>query len=88
MGHSMGGNGALIAGCHGKYLSVSALAPICSPATSPYCELAIEKYFGGNVEEFEKFSIAHREEPLPPTLVDCGTADEWMEWLETEKIGL
>ena len=86
MGHSMGGNGALVAACRSEYLSVSALAPICSPATSPYCELAIEKYFGGDVTLFKPFSIAHLDGELPPALVDCGTSDEWMEWLEPQKL--
>ena len=49
-GHSMGGHGALICALRnpGRYRSVSAFAPICSPSRCPWGEKALTGYLGSD----------------------------------------
>lgn len=57
MGHSMGGHGALTLALRhpGRYRSVSALAPICSPARVPWGERKIFlMYLGADREEWKR----------------------------------
>jgi S-formylglutathione hydrolase len=82
-GHSMGGHGALI--CYlknpGKYLSVSAFAPICNPSRCLWGQKAFSHYLGegrnGWAEYDASFLIGNAQEKLP-LLIDQGTADEWL----------
>ena len=82
-GHSMGGHGALI--CYlknpGKYLSVSAFAPICNPSECPWGQKAFSNYLGDDRNDWAAYDaallIGSAQETLP-LLIDQGTADEWL----------
>ena len=82
-GHSMGGHGALI--CYlknpGKYLSVSAFAPICHPSDCGWGQKALSNYLGEDRNNWRQYDaarlIANAQEKLP-LLIDQGTADEWL----------
>ncbi len=84
MGHSMGGHGALIAALKnpGKYKSVSAFAPICSPRHCPWGEKALAGYLGPDRESWRAWDscslIAGAAERLP-LLIDQGTADNFLQ---------
>jgi S-(hydroxymethyl)glutathione dehydrogenase/alcohol dehydrogenase len=90
-GHSMGGHGALtisLRGPRGSWAAVSALAPICHP-TSPGCawgRRAFDAYLGG-VEAGREHDAAVllgklAEPPFDEILVDYGTNDEFLTYLE------
>lgn len=51
----MGGHGALICALKnpGKYLSVSAFAPICNPVNCPWGKKAFSGYLGDNQEDWK-----------------------------------
>lgn len=51
----MGGHGALICALKnpGKYLSVSAFAPICNPINCPWGKKAFSGYLGDNQEDWK-----------------------------------
>jgi S-formylglutathione hydrolase len=82
-GHSMGGHGALI--CYlknpGKYLSVSAFAPICNPSNGVWGQKAFSNYLGDDRSDWAEYDaavlIGNAEEKLP-LLIDQGTEDEWL----------
>jgi S-formylglutathione hydrolase len=82
-GHSMGGHGALI--CYlrnpGKYLSVSAFAPICHPSDCPWGQKAFSSYLGEDRNDWREYDssrlIGNAKEKLP-ILVDQGTADDFL----------
>jgi S-formylglutathione hydrolase len=82
-GHSMGGHGALT--CYlknpGKYLSVSAFAPICNPSRCPWGQKAFSNYLGEDRNGWADYDASHligdAREKLP-LLIDQGTADEWL----------
>jgi len=82
-GHSMGGHGALI--CYlknpGKYLSVSAFAPICNPSNCSWGQKAFSNYLGEDRNDWAAYDaavlIGDAEEKLP-LLIDQGTEDEWL----------
>ena len=82
-GHSMGGHGALV--CYlknpGKYLSVSAFAPICNPSNCSWGQKAFANYLGEDRNDWAEFDaavlIGDAQEKLP-LLIDQGTADEWL----------
>jgi len=82
-GHSMGGHGALI--CYlknpGKYLSVSAFAPICNPSNGGWGQKAFSNYLGDDRSDWAEYDaavlIGNAEEKLP-LLIDQGTEDEWL----------
>ena len=59
MGHSMGGNGALMVAtrCKENYRSASAFAPIGNTTASTFCSQVVPKYMGGNVDEAKKYSF-------------------------------
>ena len=83
-GHSMGGHGALTIGLkHPElYRSISALAPICAPASSPWGQKAFNAYLGGDRNAWEQYdaSVLARRQPSSHTLlVDQGEADEWFD---------
>jgi len=82
-GHSMGGHGALV--CYlknpGKYLSVSAFAPICNPSNGGWGQKAFSNYLGEDRNDWAEYDaavlIGGAEEKLP-LLIDQGTDDEWL----------
>jgi S-formylglutathione hydrolase len=82
-GHSMGGHGALV--CYlrnpGKYLSVSAFAPIAQPSECPWGQKAFSAYLGEDRETWARYDatqlISQARERLP-LLIDQGSADEWL----------
>ncbi len=82
-GHSMGGHGALTIalGNPGRFRSVSAFAPICSPLNCPWGEKALGNYLGDDRSAWAAHDscalIARAEEPLP-MLVDQGEADDFL----------
>lgn len=82
-GHSMGGHGALV--CYlrnpGRYLSVSAFAPICHPSDCAWGQKAFSNYLGEDRNDWREYDssrlILSAREKLP-LLVDQGTADEFL----------
>lgn len=81
-GHSMGGHGALICALKnpGKYLSVSAFAPICAPSQAPWGEQAFTAYLGSDRETWRNYDASEliKQNQLPHTiLIDQGTADNF-----------
>ncbi len=83
-GHSMGGHGALTIALRnpGRYRSVSAFSPICSPMHCPWGEKALGRYLGTDREtwrEYDTTELLQRAGRRLPILVDQGTADEFLE---------
>lgn len=83
-GHSMGGHGALTIALKnpGRFKSVSAFSPICSPMNCPWGEKALGCYLGPDREAWREYDstelLAHSTERLP-VLVDQGDADDFLE---------
>jgi S-formylglutathione hydrolase len=82
-GHSMGGHGALICALKnpGVYASVSAFAPICNPVVSPWGQGCFGTYLGEDKQAWEAYDatcLVKAGAPLPPALIDHGTADEFL----------
>ncbi|MDO9221104.1 MAG: S-formylglutathione hydrolase [Thiobacillus sp.] len=82
-GHSMGGHGALICALKnpGLYVSVSAFAPICNPVISPWGQGCFSAYLGDDKQTWEAWDatcLVQAGAPLPPALIDHGTADEFL----------
>jgi S-formylglutathione hydrolase len=79
-GHSMGGHGALTIALKnpGRFRSVTAFAPICSPRNCPWGEKALGHYLGPDRETWRDYDstvlLASASEQLP-VLVDQGDAD-------------
>ena len=83
-GHSMGGHGALTIALKnpGRFRSVSAFAPICSPMRCPWGEKALGGYLGPDREawrEYDSTELLHRARERLPVLVDQGGADEFLQ---------
>lgn len=83
-GHSMGGHGALICALKnpGRYASVSAFAPICSPSRVPWGQKAFAGYFGSDQEkwrEYDAVELLSKRKYDKPILIDQGTADKFSE---------
>ncbi|MFO8238918.1 MAG: S-formylglutathione hydrolase [Prochlorococcaceae cyanobacterium] len=90
-GHSMGGHGALVAAMRhpGRYLSVSALAPIAHPASCPWGRKAFGHLLGPNPHTWQAWDasvlLAGGQGPAGPDgrplplLVDQGMADPFLE---------
>ncbi len=81
-GHSMGGHGALTIALRnpGRYRSVSAFAPICSPSRCPWGIKALTGYLGDNAASWAAHDaslLLADAQPLP-ALVDQGGADEFL----------
>jgi S-formylglutathione hydrolase len=82
-GHSMGGHGALICALKnpGRYLSVSAFAPISNPVNCPWGQKALSRYLGDDREQWrhwdasELLALSTQHFPL---LIDQGEADEFL----------
>ncbi len=83
-GHSMGGHGALTIALKnpGRFKSVSAFSPICSPMNCPWGEKALGGYLGPDRDAWRQYDttqlLANVEERLP-VLVDQGDADDFLE---------
>jgi S-formylglutathione hydrolase len=83
-GHSMGGHGALTIALKnpGRFKSVSAFSPICSPLRCPWGEKALGMYLGDDRATWTEHDscalMAHVEEKLP-ALVDQGDADNFLQ---------
>jgi len=83
-GHSMGGHGALTLGLRHPelYASISALAPIVSPARVPWGEKAFTSYLGINRltwADHDACSLVEERAHPSELLVDQGLADKFLE---------
>ncbi|WP_201527728.1 S-formylglutathione hydrolase [Psychrobacter frigidicola] len=84
MGHSMGGHGALLLGFKfpSKFVSVSALSPVCAASESAWGQAAYTEYFGEDKTVWKEFDGAHTIETVgqqySSILVDQGAADEFL----------
>lgn len=89
-GHSMGGHGTLTIALKnpGRFSSVSAFAPICSPLNCPWGEKALGNYLGHDREAWKQYDtteLVRGAEQHLPVLVDQGAADNFLaEQLKTE----
>ncbi|MDP1520289.1 S-formylglutathione hydrolase [Porticoccus litoralis] len=83
-GHSMGGHGALTIALKnpGRYRSVSAFAPICSPMHCPWGEKALANYLGSNREtwsDYDSSELMRSAQRQLPMLIDQGDADNFLQ---------
>lgn len=82
-GHSMGGHGALVCALRnpGRYLSLSAFAPIANPMACPWGEKAFTGYLGTDRAHWAEWDacalLADAGEKLP-ILVDQGEQDDFL----------
>jgi len=82
-GHSMGGHGALVCALRnpGRYLSVSAFAPICNPMSVPWGEKAFSRYLGEDRAQWREWDasqlLVNAGEKLP-ILIDQGDRDQFL----------
>lgn len=89
-GHSMGGHGALTIALKnpGRYRSVSAFSPICSPGNCPWGHKALGNYIGDDREawkQYDSVELVRAANRKLPALVDQGSADDFLqEQLKTE----
>lgn len=94
MGHSMGGHGALLLGFKfpSKFVSVSALSPVCAASESAWGQAAFTEYFGDDKALWQQSDAAHTigaiGQQYPSILVDQGAADEFLAegQLQTHKL--
>lgn len=85
-GHSMGGHGALTLALRhpGRFLSVSALAPICAPSDCPWGEKAFTGYLGTDRSTWAAHDATllmqkQTQAPFPAgILLDQGLADKFL----------
>ena len=84
-GHSMGGHGALIMALKnpGKYVSVSAFAPIVNPTQVPWGQKAFTNYLGEDEAKWQEWDscalmLASSSANAIPVLVDQGDADQFL----------
>lgn len=84
-GHSMGGHGALILALKnpGKYVSVSAFAPIVNPTQVPWGQKAFTHYLGDDAEKWLAWDscalmLNSKPEDALPILIDQGDADQFL----------
>ena len=84
MGHSMGGHGALLLGFTypSKFVSVSALSPVCAASESAWGQAAFTEYFGEDKAQWQASDaakmIAKVGQQYNSILVDQGAADEFL----------
>jgi S-formylglutathione hydrolase len=83
-GHSMGGHGAITLALKnpGRFLSVSAFAPICRPSAAGWSKPAFLKYLGANGREwrtYDSVSLIEDGHRAPELLVDQGTHDQFLD---------
>ena len=83
-GHSMGGHGALTIALKnpGRFKSVSAFSPICSPLNCSWGDKTLTHYLGSDRESWAQYDtvalVGQAAEHLP-VLVDQGEADNFLE---------
>ncbi|KAA0938500.1 S-formylglutathione hydrolase [Psychrobacter sp. ANT_H59] len=93
-GHSMGGHGALLLGFKfpGKFVSVSALSPVCAASESAWGQAAYTEYFGDDKSLWAQVDASQIIEQFgqqySSILVDQGAADEFLAdgQLQTSKL--
>lgn len=93
-GHSMGGHGALLLGFKfpSKFVSVSALSPVCAASESAWGEAAFTEYFGDDKVQWAQADAAKTIEKVgqqyTSILVDQGAADNFLAdgQLQTNKL--
>ena len=93
-GHSMGGHGALLLGFKfpGKFVSVSALSPVCAASESAWGQAAYTEYFGDDKALWSQADASKVIEQVgqqySSILVDQGAADEFLAegQLQTSKL--
>ena len=93
-GHSMGGHGALLLGFKfpGKFVSVSALSPVCAASESAWGQAAYTEYFGEDkalwLQADASKVIEKVGQQYSSILVDQGAADEFLAdgQLQTSKL--
>jgi len=86
-GHSMGGHGALTIALKnpGRFASVSAFAPICSPTRCPWGEKALTGYLGDKREDWAQYdasllvALSGAEAQTPPIRIEQGGADDFLD---------
>ena len=83
MGHSMGGHGALIIALKnpGRFVSVSAFAPICNPSGCDWGKKALRGYLGDDEKLWRQWDAAALLEDgktAPPLFIDQGADDEFL----------
>ncbi|WP_105103109.1 S-formylglutathione hydrolase [Microbulbifer pacificus] len=83
-GHSMGGHGALTIALKnpGRYLSVSAFAPICNPIACPWGEKAFAAYLGEDRStwgEHDASVLIGRAVEKLPVLISQGEEDTFLD---------
>ncbi len=94
MGHSMGGHGSLLLGFKhpSKFISVSAMSPVCAASESSWGQQAYTEYFGEDKALWEYFDaskvIANSGQQYVSILVDQGGADNFLAegQLQTSKL--
>jgi S-formylglutathione hydrolase len=84
MGHSMGGHGAITIALRNEdvFRSVSALAPIASPANCAWGKKAFTEYLGADQEAWEEYdscALIRQGKRAREILVDQGTEDPFLE---------
>ena len=88
-GHSMGGHGALTMAMSlpGRYRSVSAFAPICSPTTTDWGRKQLTAYLGTDETTWAAHDASLMMEKIGfngPVLIDTGTSDQFIDLLKPE----
>ena len=82
-GHSMGGHGALVCALRqpGRYVSVSAFAPIANPARCPWGRKAFSAYLGDDESRWSAYdacALIAEGKSRQPLFVDQGMADNFL----------
>ncbi len=83
-GHSMGGHGALLLGFKfpSKFVSVSALSPVCAASESAWGQAAYTEYFGDDQSLWSQADASKMIEKVgqqyASILVDQGAADNFL----------
>lgn len=90
-GHSMGGHGALTLAMSlpGRFLSVSAFAPIANPTKSDWGRKQLSAYLGNNEADWAKHdaTLLMQEKGFDgPILIDQGTQDQFLDLLKPEAL--
>ena len=90
-GHSMGGHGALTLAMNlpGRFLSVSAFAPITHPTSSDWGKKQLSAYLGPDEATWAKHdsTLLMRENGFDgPILIDQGSSDQFLDLLKPEAL--
>jgi S-formylglutathione hydrolase len=90
-GHSMGGHGALTLAMNlpGRFLSVSAFAPIANPTASDWGRKQLTAYLGDDTDAWAKHDATLLMAEVGfdgPVLIDQGAADQFLDLLKPETL--